>query len=403
MTSSKINPTPTLTKVLLGLIFAGIAIRLLLACTTLGTNDLFFFVNFAAATAKFGVFKAYEVIPYWYNHPPITALGLDLIGHTGTSEHLHALADAAIRPGHLSQHPISEYVPYAIGMRLIPILADCLSIFLAFRLGGAIPAVVVALSPTLILTSGYHGNTDCIVAAGILLAFDLTRQNKPLLAGIATALTGAVKLPGLLTIPTFASVTNKESRIKYLLASILLTAAIFGTWVVFAGKPFIHNVIAYHPDSKQHWWGLTYILGATGIPSQAWFARATSIGAWACSFFCAWRLRNHPNPAAPTAIALLGALALANNVGVQYFAWVVPIAALLSPTRTMIYSCLAAVMQGTLYVLWAKAATPSLWYFSNAIANKVPDFWYELLSLPIWLFIVYWVTSTLLYPQTPKQ
>src|SRR6266404_4875646 len=82
-------------------------------------------------------------------------------------------------------------LPLGFWMRLMCALADVLTLWLVWLIvkpDGANPLslLVVALAPTGVMISGFHGNTDPIMIALVVLAIWLSTQRRsPWLAGAA--------------------------------------------------------------------------------------------------------------------------------------------------------------------------------------------------------------------------
>jgi 4-amino-4-deoxy-L-arabinose transferase-like glycosyltransferase len=131
------------------------SVKLWLALTTFGTNDVRYWQTFMNYLVEHGSVTIYRDI-WYYNHPPMIS-GLLLL--------LHSLVDHA-----------PNGFPFLI--RLPAIVADIFSVFAVYRLvrhywteqRALICAAGLALSPILVLVSGFHGNTDTVFLCLVLLA-----------------------------------------------------------------------------------------------------------------------------------------------------------------------------------------------------------------------------------------
>ncbi len=166
--------------IVLAFLLLATVIKLVYAGWTLGSNDTGHYRDFAEYVAKYGPIGIYG---HWtaappYNHPPlvgwILAL-LNLLGHTG--------------------------LKMTFLVRLPAIAADVVTTLLVFSIlrsyrslrTATAGAVVVAVSPILIIISGYHGNTDPIFLMFALLAFYcLYRRNSAMATAARRAVLRAV-------------------------------------------------------------------------------------------------------------------------------------------------------------------------------------------------------------------
>ncbi|MCX5914117.1 MAG: hypothetical protein NTV04_19560, partial [Deltaproteobacteria bacterium] len=139
--SAKKSPEAWLIGLAVGL---GTSLKLWLDITTVGTNDVAYWHHFTQYLMKYGTVTIYRDIPY-YNHPPLVSSGLLVLGN------------------------ITAGAPYLFPFlfRLPGILADVGSAVLLWQLASrycgrraALTGVsLFALSPVLIMVSGFHGNT----------------------------------------------------------------------------------------------------------------------------------------------------------------------------------------------------------------------------------------------------
>lgn len=145
----------TARRVLVAVIVAGVGLRLLVAATTFGTNDVHYWTEFALGVREYGPIGIYGHLDFSapYNHPPLIGVFLLVVG---------PVADAGVS------------LPLLV--RLPACLADGVTCWLVFRwvnerygMNRALGvAVTLALSPALVIVSGFHGNTDPVFIALLL-------------------------------------------------------------------------------------------------------------------------------------------------------------------------------------------------------------------------------------------
>ena len=150
--------------IVLGLVI--MVVKLRIAATTEGTNDVVHWRDFADAVRHLGPVGVYStrfITPY--NHPPL--IGWMLVA-------VNAIADRG---------PSVRFL-----IRVPACVADLGSIVLVFELlrtrrglnEATIAAVIVALSPVLFVISGFHGNTDPLLVFFVLLsAYLLVDRDRP--------------------------------------------------------------------------------------------------------------------------------------------------------------------------------------------------------------------------------
>jgi Gpi18-like mannosyltransferase len=134
--------------------------KIFLALSTYGTNDVYAWERFARWSALFG--SGLYTVDAAFNHPPSM---------------IHVLA---------SMMWLTKItgIAFPFWLRLAAILADTASVWVASRIFAdrlSEPTVrwgllLLALSPALILVSGFHGNTDPVVMLFVWLSVWLTER-----------------------------------------------------------------------------------------------------------------------------------------------------------------------------------------------------------------------------------
>lgn len=231
-------------RALWALIAAGFVVRLLLCCTTWGSIDTINYIRFAFAIDQNGLLKSYADNPY-YNHPPMPAflswVALRIVGRSGFG--------------------------FAVVYRIPIVLADfgtamLLRQIVLARGGTARAALAVAAmyawNPCALLISGYHFNTDPIVAMLSLLAVHLLQdRGRPLLGGLALGLAINVKLiPILLIPPLLLSSTSWRPAIRFVIG-LAIMAVPYVPFLILE-PAFARNVLGY--KSSPDPWGILFLL-----------------------------------------------------------------------------------------------------------------------------------------------
>jgi len=179
-------------RILLAGIGLATLLKLYLAATTSGTLDVAGYADQLDKIREFGGIGAYHVRGVINNnpfiHPPFIIHLLTVLGF---------LSDVT-------------GISFRFWLRLLPSLADIGSIIVIWmmpatwasqRLGkGAL--LCLALCPTSIIISGYHGNTDPVFIFFVLLAiYLLEARQRTLLAGLAFGMALNIKVVPLMLLP----------------------------------------------------------------------------------------------------------------------------------------------------------------------------------------------------------
>src|ERR1700712_1624491 len=152
------------------------AIKVVIAATTFGTNDIAHWGDFLAGERLAGPVGIYglKFAASFYNHPPLVGYFLAVLN--------------LLEKGGIS---------YGFALRSISSLADVGTAFLVFELlrrrcalsRARNSAFLIVVSPTLIMVSGFHGNTDPVFVMFVFLGvFLLVDRRLAFLAGVAIAL-----------------------------------------------------------------------------------------------------------------------------------------------------------------------------------------------------------------------
>lgn len=187
---------------------AGVALvlKLLIASSTFGTNDVESFYHFGRTLSDHGLLWTYTnqqlnpVVTHegmqWiyshetaFNHPPLVAYFLRFI----------------YRLDHLSWFEQNK-IGFPLLLRLPGILADFVVILLlaGWQKQLRLPSwslLLLALSPVSLMVTGFHGNTDPVMVMFLVLAVLMCVRGSPALCGIALALSCQIKIIPLLLLP----------------------------------------------------------------------------------------------------------------------------------------------------------------------------------------------------------
>ena len=362
--SSPAQQTPTESAlrarlVVLGAALAVFALKVWLAATTHGTQDVRTFAQFAKVIGQVGPVGIYGVAhPAYdlYNHPPLTG---DL---------LWVLQQ-------LSQHGAS----FPLLIRLPATMADVFTSLLVFELVrdwrnstrlAMWAGIGAACSPVLVIISGFHGNTDPVFVMFVLLSvWLLTRRNLPLLAGLTFALALSVKVVPLVALPVvllWALLRSRRTLLMFAGGLVATLAVVWGPSVALHWPAIRDNVLGYNGWSTPQW-GLAPILSDLGLKSTDLHPlldqlRTPVVAVSALlGMFLVWRRRDALAPAVGISLACL--LLLSTATGTQYLSWAVAALFIAEPWTAALYSLVGGVFLFKLYDAW----TQGTWDVAKAI------------------------------------
>jgi hypothetical protein len=364
-------------------LLAATVFKLWLALTTVGTNDVRYWHTFMDYIVAHGSVTIYRDI-WYYNHPPLMSGLLRLLS------------------------PLVPHAPngFPLLIRLPAITADVVSTVVTFRLlrlawserRALAGAVGVALSPILIMVSGFHGNSDPLFMCLVLLAADrLLIGRSAVWAGVLLGLAVNVKLVPLIVVPVFlAHLRTMAERLRFALALVAVVALGFGyhTWMAF---PFMKkNVFDY--GGLRGIWGLGELCGAgwpaiTSLKTALWLKLAIALVITLGAAAVAWRGRLSDDLArARSLLACIGGaflifMLLTPGFGIQYLAWLAVAGCLLGPAGGLGYNLAAGAFMFSVYHYW-NGGFP--WRFADS--DKVGP-WrapQALLGRVAWIYLVIW-------------
>lgn len=331
----------------------GTVFKVYLAATSSGTNDVVYWTQFADGVEKFGPIGIYgETFEAPYNHPPLAGWWLVL---------LNAGKDLGLD------------LPLLI--RLPAVVADVLTCWLVFRLLSERASPVVAgiaaaglvWSPVMVVVSGFHGNTDpvfvCLMIASFVL---LTRKDRPLLAGLLLGLAVSIKLVPLVGIPLLLLLACRRgwaALIRFVVGGLLVLVALWLPVVLRAWPEFNAGVLAYRGISVREW-GLAELLEKSGyVQADVWLA---AHGFWvvpiaALLSVLVWATGRPHRDVVCLGLTLVTMLLLSPAFGMQYLAWALAAAYLVSVRAAWLYNVAASVLVLSVYSHWSGGGPPWDW------------------------------------------
>jgi uncharacterized membrane protein len=366
---------------IIGAALVALFFKLVIAFNTFGSNDVVTFYTFARSLSEHGLEWTYRRGVVWlpvspiFNHPPVTALYLQLIDH-------------------LSRHQIAQAygITFPFLIRLPGIIADfvvaiVLARFFELKTGRRLPLwalILFVLSPVSLMVSGFHGNTDSVMVMFLLLASLMCLSNRPWLCGLFLALSCQIKIIPLLFFPVFFFFWFHRRTIASFLIPFTLASLVLW-WEPLVKFPllFARNVLSY--GSFWGIWGITYWLRLTNIHSfkevsfmdysvgQAVVSNSLKVIIVGSICLMAWRRRALGGLGLIDTIAYGWIVFFVFSPGVcaQYMVWLAPFVLILSPG---IYGWITATSALFLFFFYNVTAHGLPWYLAIS-SNSLNTIW----------------------------
>jgi uncharacterized membrane protein len=247
------------------------------------------------------------------------------------------------------------------------------------------------------MVSGFHGNTDPLVVAILLLSIWLAESGRPAwLAGAVFGMAMNIKVVPILFAPAFLLyLRGTRRRIDFAVAAgaVFLT----GSLPYIAQDPalVIHRLFGYDPALVIYrlfgyapvtaTWGLSQI-GSIFLPKggyEVYLAVGKAILLLIVLWASFWMNRGARKPALFLQCGFVALLFIfwTPGFGVQYLAWLVPWSAGLDGRRLQCYYALSGAFLFMKYTWWSRGFP---WFLANSF-DPGPLFWAGMLAIPLGL------------------
>jgi hypothetical protein len=326
------------------------AAKLMLAFSTIGTNDATAYRVFAISARRHGGPWLYEHAPAFI-HPPFMV------------HFLSAMAWAWSLTG----------VPLEAWMRTLGSIADLGSLFLVARLTGAgrIQMAILAMAPASILVTGFHCNTDPIMIFLLLASiYVLKKKESQDASAILLGVAASIKLVPFFLLPAILSSLHCR-RIRYVVLSTVTWSALSLPYLLQAPQIIARNTLGYRSNSGT--WGfslaglLTEIL--TGRRLYPFSIQISSVAMLVALLALPFWFRRANVPLFDRCgITLLAFLFLAPGFGVQYLLWLVPFTATLAIRMTLALHAACGLFLAGFYTYFCGGFP---WYYADASRSIV--------------------------------
>ena len=238
------------------------------------------------------------------------------------------------------------------------------------------------------MVSGFHGNTDPIMVALLLLSLYLLETGPAWLAGAMLGMAVNIKIVPVLFAPAIFLFLRGRKGVEFMAGAAAMFA--IGSLPVLAEDPLLvgKHVFGYSPQSGM--WGVSALILAlgkeTGFQAYARMAKAASLGLLtAASIWMNWRERRPP-PLVQCGFLGFLLLAVTPGFGVQYLAWLVPWTCLLRFREALAFHVAGGVF---LFAYYTRGAGGFPWYLANSAKTPVWNGSLILVGLVCWLVICF--------------
>ena len=360
----------------IGVALVAFLLKLVIAYNTFGTNDVAAFYMFAGSLQEHGLEWTYRngVIFFSnfpvFNHPPLTAYYLELIGGLSKNGLLQSCG-----------------ITFPFLLRLPGIVSDLVSVLVLMRIRDRMPSrqipiwalVLFALSPVSLMVSGFHGNTDPIMTMFLLVSAYMCLRNQPALCGIFFGLSCQVKIIPLFLLPIpFFFWLKREKAVPFSAAFACLSLALWIQPLTRFPLLFFRNVFSYN----SYWggWGLSFWLKLThwsqfnggffNLPLAATIVTSLlKFGIIFAVLVMAWRRRHALEEGLIDSLAYAWIIlfVFAPSISPQYMVWLAPFILFLSPK---LYGWLTVASAVALFSFYNELAGGLPWYIGIARNNS---------------------------------
>lgn len=290
-------------------------------------------------------------------------------------------------------------LPLRFWLRFTSSIADVISLLLAARLLKFLPRanqplfelLAMALCPVSVVISGFHGNTDPVMIAFVLLSIYLIESDRSLwAAGAAMGMALNIKIVPVIFIPAvLLYLPAMRARLRYLTS--LAAVFVLGALPYLLGEPLAiaKTMLAY--NSKPGLWGFSLFSVLSRGGRLSWLFReygAAGKFLVLAAILClsvAVNVRHNKPPLFVQcgAIAFLF-LFLTPGFAMQYLAWLVPWVLALGIWPTLFFYAAAGTFMLIVYNDWCGGFP---WYLANVLTRPW-EVRHALLGLFCWVAVV---------------
>lgn len=337
---------------------AGVAIRLWLWWVSIGSTDVQIWSIHGSAVLAEGLARTYETKTY-FNHPPLLGLYVQWIWSWAEGD-LWTLGRAIKLPG---------------------LAGEALALWALWRFASPRAFAAYALLPAPILVASFHGNTDCLYAALVLVAAIAFDKERYFLSGVLWGAALNVKLLPLALVPLVVISPPNWRAFLRVGAGASLGLIPFVPPALTVATSMYRNMITYNSNGDN--WGVLAVLNpAEVMPNLARLAHQTretfiSYGRYlvlasitGVALLSRFRTRLPMTEQVALGAALF--LVLAPGFGVQYVAFAAPLLCFVSVRAGLWWGWTSGLFIGVVYWIFMRQWEPMFSHFTSPFPGPTP-------------------------------
>jgi len=365
--------------------------KLLFSFYVIGTNDILSNRTISHIIQSCGTFKLYEyfIDGCYYNHPPLT---LWLLVFVSLMERFTVLS-----------------FPYLF--RLIPIIADFLSIFVIWGLlniyeerSKIVICLACVLSPINFFVSAFHGSNDAILIFLILLSIYFMEKKNHRIAGLFFGLSLCIKIVPIILIPLFVFYPRiRKEKLRFIGYAACFPLLVFVPYLAKEYHQIVRGVFSY--KSLVGIWGITsFLKGIYTNPSihENLRTAAYKIFQWQVIYFRFYFLilvavasryfidKKGINLTEGVFFIFCLFFVLTPGFGVQYLVWLSFFSLVVSLPLGILYALLGGFFLYRVYLFWGAWVPP---FFANSWRYGQWSGFERTLDIALWCMMVLMLTK----------
>jgi len=360
----------------LALGLAGVAVRLWLWWGSVGSTDVHIWADHGRTLMANGLADTYQNRAS-FNHPPLIGLYVRWIWDWAQGDGL----------------------AFARAIKLPALAGEALALWALWRFASPRAFAVYALVPAPILVASFHGNTDCLYAALVLVAAIAFDKERYFLSGVLWGATLNVKLLPLALVPLVVMGPPNWRAFLRLGAGASLGLIPFIPPALTAASSMYRNMLTYNSNGDN--WGVLAILnlsiGMANLTDLAQGLRETyiAIGRYLILASMAGvallsRFRTRLPMTEQVALGASLFLVLAPGFGVQYVVFAAPLLCFVSARAGLWWGWSSGLFIGVVYWIFMIQWQPMFSAFTSRFPGPTP-----VLGILAWAVLAHFVWTRL--------
>ncbi len=262
-------------------------------------------------------------------------------------------------------------IPFRVWLRITSAVADVGILLLIWgMLGSQKPLPLsrllpVALSPVLILVSGFHGNTDSVMIFFLLLSiFLIERGRSGWEAGAAFGMAANIKVVPLIFAPVILMYLPAKRRVGFAVSAAGIWLAGSMPYLAQDPRQVIRSVFGY--NSVSGFWGfsaMAALISDDSLKAYRTFGKPLALAAVLVASFGIQVWAGRASIFMRCAFIAFLFLFVLSGFGVQYLVWLVPWTAAFPWKKVRWHYALSSVFLCAYYGVWSRGR----WYIANTL------------------------------------